>query len=173
MQSLSEFRYINNMQNIRVGIGYDVHAFEKGRNLILGGVKIDHELGLMGHSDADVLVHAIIDALLGASNLGDIGKLFPDTDVKYKGISSIELLKQVYALLLKKNIMIINIDSVVICERPKINDFTDKMKFNISNALSGLSIDRISIKGKTTEKLGFTGRGEGIAAQAVSLINVE
>jgi 2-C-methyl-D-erythritol 2,4-cyclodiphosphate synthase len=160
------------MQNIRVGIGYDVHAFAKGRNLILGGVKIDYEFGLMGHSDADVLVHAIIDALLGAANLGDIGKLFPDTDQKYKGISSIELLKQVNTLLLNKNIKIINIDSVVICEKPKIKDYTDKMKSNISVALCGLSVDRIGIKGTTTEKLGFTGRGEGIAAQAVSLIEL-
>jgi 2-C-methyl-D-erythritol 2,4-cyclodiphosphate synthase len=160
------------MQNIRVGIGYDVHAFAKGRSLILGGVKIDYELGLMGHSDADVLVHAIIDSLLGAANLGDIGKLFPDTDQKYKGISSIELLKHVNTLLQKSNIKIINIDSVVICEKPKIKDFADKMKINISIALGGLSADRIGIKGTTTEKLGFTGRGEGIAAQAVSLIEL-
>ncbi|MBN2401258.1 MAG: 2-C-methyl-D-erythritol 2,4-cyclodiphosphate synthase [Spirochaetes bacterium] len=158
------------MQNIRIGIGYDVHAFAKGRDLILGGVKIDHETGLMGHSDADVLVHAIMDSLLGAANLGDIGKFFPDTDAGYKGISSIELLKQVNALLEKNNIRIINIDSVVICERPKIKDFTDKMKANISTALNGLELNRIGIKGTTTEKLGFTGRGEGIAAQAVSLI---
>jgi 2-C-methyl-D-erythritol 2,4-cyclodiphosphate synthase len=161
------------MQNIRVGIGYDVHAFAKGRSLILGGVKIDYELGLMGHSDADVLVHAIIDSLLGAANFGDIGKLFPDTDSKYKGISSIELLKQVNALLLKKDIKIINIDSVIICEKPKIKYFTEKMKLNISSALNGLSVDRIGIKGTTTEKLGFEGRGEGIAVQAVSLISIE
>jgi 2-C-methyl-D-erythritol 2,4-cyclodiphosphate synthase len=161
------------MQNIRIGIGYDVHAFSKGRSLILGGVKIDHEYGLLGHSDADVLVHAVIDAILGAANLGDIGKLFPDTEDKFKGISSIELLKQVNALLLKKNIVIINIDSVVICESPKIKDFADKMKSNISSALNGLPVDRISIKGKTTEKLGFTGRSEGIAAHAVSLIIIE
>jgi 2-C-methyl-D-erythritol 2,4-cyclodiphosphate synthase len=158
------------MENIRIGTGYDVHAFAKGRDLILGGVKIDYESGLLGHSDADVLVHAIIDSLLGAANLGDIGKLFPDTDNKYKGISSIELLKQVNALLIKKDIQIINIDTIVICERPKIKDFTDKMKLNISASLNGLSVDRIGIKGTTTEKLGFTGRGEGIAAQAVSLV---
>lgn len=160
------------MQNIRIGIGYDVHAFVKGRSLILGGVKIDYKLGLMGHSDADVLVHAIIDSLLGAADLGDIGKLFPDTDSRYKGISSIDLLKQVNALLLKKDIKIINIDSVLICEKPKIKDFTEKMKVNISSALNGLSVDRIGIKGTTTEKLGFEGRGEGIAAQAVSLISI-
>ena len=161
------------MQNIRVGIGYDVHAFAKGRSLILGGVKIDYEQGLMGHSDADVLVHSIIDSLLGAANLGDIGQLFPDTDPKYNGISSIELLNHVNSLLLNKNIKIINIDSVLICERPKIKDFTEKMKLNISGALNGLSVDRIGIKGTTTEKLGFEGRGEGIAAQAISLIIVE
>jgi 2-C-methyl-D-erythritol 2,4-cyclodiphosphate synthase len=161
------------MKNIRIGIGYDVHAFAKGRSLILGGVKIDYDLGLLGHSDADVLIHAIIDSLLGAANLGDIGKLFPDTDAKNKDISSIELLKQVNTLLLKKNIKIINIDSVIICEKPKIKDFTNKMKLNISGALNGLSVDRIGIKGKTTEKLGFTGRGEGIAAQAVSLISIK
>jgi 2-C-methyl-D-erythritol 2,4-cyclodiphosphate synthase len=161
------------MQNIRIGIGYDVHAFVKGRSLILGGVKIDYKLGLLGHSDADVLVHAIIDSLLGAADLGDIGKLFPDTDSRYKGISSIDLLKQVNALLLKKDIKIINIDSVLICEKPKIKDFTKKMKENISIALNGLSIDRIGIKGTTTEKLGFEGRGEGISAQAVSLISIK
>ena len=158
------------MENIRVGTGYDVHAFAEDRDLILGGVKIDYELGLLGHSDADVLVHAIMDSLLGAANLGDIGRNFPDNDNKYKGISSIELLRQVNDLLLKKGITIINIDSVVICERPKIKDYADKMKLNISAALNGLSVDRIGIKGTTTEKLGFTGRGEGIAAQAVSLV---
>ncbi len=160
------------MKNIRIGVGYDVHAFAKGRDLILGGVKIDNELGLLGHSDADVLIHAIIDALLGAAGLGDIGQLFPDTDARYKGISSIELLKQVNSLLLRNSIYIINIDSVVICERPKIKDFADEMRLNISAALNGLSIERIGLKGKTTEKLGFTGRGEGIAAQAVCLINL-
>jgi len=161
------------MNRLRIGIGYDVHAFAEGRDLILGGVKIDYKYGLMGHSDADVLIHAIIDSLLGASNLGDIGKLFPDTDAKYKGISSIELLKKVNSLLLAKNIEIINIDSVVICEKPKIKDNTDKMKSEISIALNKLDVNRIGIKGTTTEKLGFTGRGEGIAAQAVSLIIIQ
>lgn len=161
------------MNRLRIGIGYDVHAFAEGRDLILGGVKIDYKYGLMGHSDADVLIHAIIDSLLGASNLGDIGKLFPDTDKKYKGISSIELLKKVSSLLLSKNIEIINIDSVVICEKPKIKDYTDKMKSEISIALNNLDVNRIGIKGTTTEKLGFTGRGEGIAAQAVSLIIIK
>lgn len=161
------------MNRLRIGIGYDVHAFAEGRDLILGGVKIDYKYGLMGHSDADVLIHAIIDSLLGAGNLGDIGKLFPDTDAKYKDISSIELLKKVNSLLLSKNIEIINIDSVVICEKPKIRDYSDKMKSAISIALNNIDVNRIGIKGTTTEKLGFTGRGEGIAAQAVSLILVK
>jgi 2-C-methyl-D-erythritol 2,4-cyclodiphosphate synthase len=161
------------MQNIRIGIGYDVHAFARDRDLVLGGLRIEHEFGLMGHSDADVLVHAIIDALLGAAALGDIGQHFPDTDPKYKGISSIELLNQVNALLLKKNISIINIDSVIICEKPKIKDYAEKMKLKISAALNGLSVEKIGIKGKTTEKLGFTGRGEGIAAHAVCLLSIE
>jgi 2-C-methyl-D-erythritol 2,4-cyclodiphosphate synthase len=158
------------MEQLRIGIGYDVHAFSEERSLILGGVKFDHELGLLGHSDADVLIHAIIDSLLGAANLGDIGRLFPDTDEKYKNISSIELLKNVSGLLKSKNIKIINIDSVLVCERPKIKDNTDQMKLNISRALDGLDVSRIGIKGKTSEKLGFTGREEGIAAQAVALI---
>ncbi len=161
------------MEGLRIGIGYDVHAFSRERSLILGGVKIDHEFGLMGHSDADVLIHAIIDSLLGAADLGDIGRLFPDTDDRYKDISSIELLKSVDSILLSKNIKIINIDSVLICERPKIIDHTDKMKLNISLALNGLDTGRIGIKGKTAEKLGFTGRGEGIIAQAVSLIMID
>ncbi|MFH0976061.1 MAG: 2-C-methyl-D-erythritol 2,4-cyclodiphosphate synthase [Spirochaetota bacterium] len=158
------------MQNLRIGIGFDVHAFAKGRPLFLGGVKIDYEYGLLGHSDADVLIHAIMDSLLGAANLGDIGRLFPDTDLKYKDISSIELLKNVSTLLREKNIEIINIDSVVICEQPKIKGYIGSMKSAISGALNGLTADRIGIKGTTTEKLGFTGRKEGIAAQAVSLI---
>jgi 2-C-methyl-D-erythritol 2,4-cyclodiphosphate synthase len=158
------------MQNLRIGTGFDVHAFTKGRPLFLGGVKIDYEAGLQGHSDADVLIHAIMDSLLGAANLGDIGRLFPDTDQKYKDISSIELLKKVSALLREKKIEIINIDSVVICEQPKIKSYIDDMKSAISGALNGLAHDRIGIKGTTTEKLGFIGRKEGIAAQAVSLI---
>jgi 2-C-methyl-D-erythritol 2,4-cyclodiphosphate synthase len=161
------------IEGLRIGIGYDVHAFSKDRSLILGGVKIDHEFGLMGHSDADVLIHAIIDSLLGAADLGDIGKHFPDTDNKYKNISSLDLLKHVSGLLQKKNIKIINIDTVLVCERPKIRDHTDQMKQNISLALNGLDTGRIGIKGKTSEKLGFTGREEGIAAQAVSLIMMD
>ncbi len=160
------------MNEQRIGIGFDAHAFAQDRKLILGGVEIQAETGLAGHSDADVLLHAIIDSLLGAANLGDIGKLFPDTDHKYSGVSSLSLLHEVNLILLKNKIKIINIDSIVICERPKISDYAGAMKLNISKALDGLDKDRIGIKGKTTEKLGFPGRREGIAAQAVSLINL-
>ena len=157
------------MENLRIGIGYDVHAFTDNRKLILGGVKIDCR-GLEGHSDADVLIHAIIDSLLGAAGLGDIGRLFPDPE--YKDISSILLLEHVYGLLKTNNIEIINIDSVIICEKPKIIDYSEAMKDNLSKALNGLDIKRIGIKGKTTEGLGFTGRGEGIAVHAVSLVKL-
>ena len=160
------------MRNIRVGTGYDAHPFVQGRDLILGGVKINHEFGLNGHSDADVLVHAVIDSLLGAAGLDDIGSIFPDDEAQYKDISSIVLLKRVNNLLLERNVEIINIDSVLICEKPKIREYIPKMKGNFSGALGGLSYDRIGIKGTTTEKLGFTGREEGIAAQAVSLISI-
>jgi len=159
------------MDNLRIGIGYDVHAFTEERKLVLGGLEIDYK-GLAGHSDADVLVHAIIDSLLGASGLGDIGRIFPDTDPKYKGISSILLLRHVSELLKNNNIEIVNIDSVLVCEKPKITDYSDAMKNNISAALDGLDIKRIGIKGKTTEGLGFAGRGEGIAAHSVSLVKI-
>jgi 2-C-methyl-D-erythritol 2,4-cyclodiphosphate synthase len=160
------------MDNIRIGIGFDVHRFAAGRDLVLGGEKIVHPEGLLGHSDADVLVHSIMDALLGAASLGDIGKLFPDTDGRYRNISSIALLEKVAAILAERNISIINIDSIVICEAPKIAPYTAAMKENISRALGGLATDRIGIKGTTTERLGFTGRGEGIAAQASALIRI-
>jgi len=158
------------MYNIRIGSGFDVHKFVEGRDLMLGGVKIDYHLGLAGHSDADVLVHAIMDALLGASNLGDIGKLFPDSDSSYKNINSLLLLEKVYARLNEKNISIINIDSIVICEAPKILPYINSMKKNISKTLQLSSTDRISIKGTTTEHLGFTGRKEGIAVISNCLI---
>lgn len=160
------------MNNLRVGTGFDVHAFAEKRKLILGGVNIEYKYGLIGHSDADVLVHAVIDSLLGAAGLPDIGILFPDNDEKYRGISSLVLLRNVSEMLIKKNIEIVNIDSVLICEKPKIREYISEMKSNISRSLNGLPADRIGIKGKTTEKLGFTGRGEGIAAQAVSLVIV-
>lgn len=157
---------------IRIGIGYDVHPFAEGRDLILGGERVPAPRGLMGHSDADVLVHAVIDALLGAAGLGDIGRLFPDSDESFRGISSIELLRRVHELLREKRITIVNIDAVVICERPKIAPLAERMKGRISAALGNLPVDRIGIKGKTTEGLGFTGREEGIAAQAAALVSL-
>ena len=155
--------------NIRIGNGFDAHKFSADRKLILGGVHIEHPQGLLGHSDADVLVHAIIDSLLGAASQPDIGQLFPDTDPKYKNISSLELLQETGCILFKIPVQIINIDTVVICESPKISSYIDAMKKNISQSLS-LEPARIGIKGKTTEGLGFTGKGEGIAVMASSLV---
>ena len=155
---------------MRIGHGYDVHKLVKGRKLILGGVNINHEFGLLGHSDADVLVHAIIDSLLGAAALGDIGALFPDTDEKFKNADSIELLKKVCEILEKKNFKIVNIDSTIIAQKPKLKDHVFKMKENIAKACS-IEIDFVSVKATTEESLGFTGREEGISAHAVSLIN--
>lgn len=149
---------------VRIGEGYDVHKLVEGRDLILGGVKIPYEKGLLGHSDADVLLHAIMDSLLGALALGDIGKHFPDNDDKYKGISSILLLKEVKKLI--GNVTINNIDATIICQRPKLRDYIDLMRKNISDALD-IDIDRVSVKATTEEGLGFTGSGEGIAARAI------
>lgn len=163
---------MESVMKLRVGIGFDVHRFCDGRACILGGVDMKYSRGLQGHSDADVLVHAIIDSLLGAADMGDVGRLFPDTDPAYKGISSLRLLEKVHEILSHRGIAIINIDAVVICEEPKILPVVPSMKENISNALGGLPVGRIGIKGTTTEKLGFTGRKEGIAAQAVSLISM-
>jgi 2-C-methyl-D-erythritol 2,4-cyclodiphosphate synthase len=160
------------IDRLRVGTGFDAHAFSEGRRLVLGGVTIDYIKGLAGHSDADVLVHAVIDAILGASGLGDIGVLFPDTDPAYKGISSILLLERVFTLLTQHKVSIINLDSVIICQMPKIAPHVDLMKQRISAALGGLDVSRIGIKGKTTEKLGFTGREEGIAVQTVALVSL-
>ena len=157
--------------DLRVGIGYDVHAFAENRKLVLGGVAIEYPRGLAGHSDADVLVHAIIDALLGAASLGDIGRLFPDTDPALRGADSMGLLGRVYELMTEQGVSIVNIDSVVICEQPKISPHVDAMKVALSRALGGLSVERIGVKGTTTEGLGFTGRREGIAAQAVALVS--
>lgn len=160
------------MTNLRIGNGFDVHAFEPGRDLIIGGIKIPFDKGLAGHSDADVLTHAIIDSLLSPANLGDIGKLFPDTDPAYKNINSILLLEKVYEKFSQAGYQVINIDSIVICDRPKIAQFTELMKETLSKAMKNeISPDAIGIKGKTTEKLGFTGRGEGIAVYTVSLIS--
>ena len=158
------------MLSLRIGNGFDVHKFVENRDLIIGGVKIDYPFGLLGHSDADVLIHAIIDSLLSPANLGDIGKLFPDNDLKYKDANSLELLALVFEKLTKKRIEIINIDATIICEAPKISSHTAEMKKKISEALGFIELDRINIKGTTSEKLGFTGRSEGIAAMANSLI---
>lgn len=155
---------------MRIGTGYDVHKLVEGRDLILGGVTIPYEKGLLGHSDADVLTHALMDALLGAAALGDIGKLFPDNDDSFKGISSIELLRRVKSALDDKGYSLGNADVTVICQKPKLAGYIDEMRVNIAEALNA-EIDRISIKATTTEKLGFTGRGEGIAAEAVCILN--
>ncbi len=151
---------------MRVGLGYDVHKLVEGRDLILGGVKIPFELGLLGHSDADVLLHAIMDALLGAAGLGDIGKHFPDTDPKYKGISSIALLKHVGGLLEENMFIINNIDATVIAQRPKLRPYMDEMEANIAETL-GIERDRINLKATTEEGLGFTGTMQGISSQAI------
>ncbi len=155
--------------DIRVGTGFDAHALVEGRKLFLGGVEIPYEYGLEGHSDADVLIHALMDALLGAAAKGDIGKFFPDCEEAFEGISSLVLLKRVWALLKEDGYSIGNVDVTVICERPKIKDYTEEMRKTLAEALE-TSVDKVSIKGTTTEKMGFTGRGEGIAAEAVCLI---
>lgn len=155
---------------MRIGIGYDVHKFEFGRKLIIGGVEIPYEKGLAGHSDADVLIHTIIDAILGAINKGDIGRLFPDTDDIYKDVDSMLLLKKVEEILSKEGYKIVNIDSIIIAQEPKMMNYIDDMKKNISNILK-IDISCISIKATTTEKLGFEGRKEGISSQAVCLID--
>lgn len=154
---------------MRIGTGYDVHKLVEGRDLILGGIKIPYEKGLLGHSDADVLIHAIMDALVGAAGLGDIGKLFPDTDEAYKGISSIELLKKVKDLLEDKLFVIENIDSTIIAQKPKLISFLPEMAKNIATAL-GIEENRVNVKATTEEGLGFTGAGQGIAANAVCLL---
>ncbi len=151
---------------MRVGMGYDVHKLVEGRKLIMGGVDIPYEKGLLGHSDADVLLHAIMDALLGAAALGDIGKHFPDTDDRYKGISSIELLKHVGKLLDENNYIIENIDATIIAQKPKMRPYIDEMRKNIAAAL-GIDAGKVNVKATTEEGLGFTGSGEGISAQAV------
>jgi len=154
---------------MRIGSGYDVHRLIEERDLILGGVKVPYEKGLLGHSDADVLLHAIMDALLGAAALGDIGKHFPDTDEAYKGISSIELLRQVKALIEDKLYIIENIDATIIAQKPKLASYIPDMKKNIAEAL-GIEEDRVNVKATTEEGLGFTGAELGIAANAVCLL---
>jgi len=157
------------LNNFRTGIGFDVHAFAEGRKLILGGVQIPYEKGLLGHSDADVLLHAICDALLGSLALGDIGKHFPDTDAKYKDANSMELLKNVFGLINSKGYKIGNVDAVVAMQKPKLAPYIDEMRINISTALE-TSLEQISVKATTTEKLGFVGREEGVSSFATVLL---
>ena len=155
---------------MRIGQGYDVHRLVEDRDLFLCGEKIEYELGLLGHSDADVALHALCDALLGACALGDIGKHFPDTDPAYKGISSMLLLKHVYGLVEEKGLSLQNADVTIIAQRPKLLGYIPKMRENVASALE-VDIDAINIKATTTEKLGFEGRGEGISAMAVVLLD--
>lgn len=154
---------------MRIGIGYDVHKFAEDRKLILGGEVVEYHLGLAGHSDADVLVHAIMDAMLGALALGDIGNHFPDTDSEYKGADSLKLMERVNKLILLKGYEVENIDSVIICQKPKLATYIGKMRQNIADVLN-VDVDCIGVKATTTEKLGFEGRGEGISSQAVALL---
>ncbi len=157
------------MTSLRIGHGYDVHRLTEGRALILGGVEIPYEKGLLGHSDADVLTHAVMDALLGAAALGDIGRLFPDSDAEFEGISSIELLKHVKTHLTAAGFDIVNLDATVLAQAPKLAPHREQMRGNIAAAL-GLPVSRVSVKATTEEGLGFTGSGEGIAAHAVALL---
>jgi len=154
---------------MRVGLGYDVHAFQRGRKLVLGGVKIDHPLGLAGHSDADVLVHAVMDAILGACGLGDIGIHFPESDMRYKDISSLTLLDEVRKKMEEKGFSIMNLDSILIMQNPKVSPYIEDMKKNIADTLKMNEAD-INIKATTTEGLGFCGREEGIAAKCIVLL---
>lgn len=154
---------------MRVGMGYDVHKLTEGRDLILGGVTIPWEKGLLGHSDADVLIHAVMDALLGAAALGDIGRHFPDTDPAYKGISSLNLLEHVMCLLNRNGFSVGNVDAVIIAQKPKMAPHIPQMRKNLAEAM-GLPEDRVNVKATTEEGLGFTGSGEGIASQAVCLL---
>ncbi len=157
---------------MKVGIGYDVHALTENRKLIIGGVNIPYEKGLYGHSDADVLIHAIMDSLLGAMGKGDIGKLFPDTDSKYKDSDSRILLRNIYELMDDNNFRVGNIDSVIIAQKPKMAPYIEEMKKNIADDLK-TDISNINIKATTTENLGFEGRGEGIAAKCICLLETK
>ena len=158
-----------NNNDMRIGMGYDVHKLTEGRKLIIGGVEIPYEKGLLGHSDADVLLHAIMDALLGAAALGDIGKHFPDTDPAYKGISSLKLLEHVGALLEEHYFLIENIDATIIAQAPKMRPFIDTMRKNIADTLH-IDLSQVNVKATTEEGLGFTGSGEGISSQAICLL---
>lgn len=154
---------------MRIGMGYDVHRLVEGRRLIMGGVEIPYDKGLLGHSDADVLLHAIMDALLGAAALGDIGKHFPDTAPAYQGISSVELLKRVGELLVENHFLIENIDATIIAQAPKMRPYIDRMRENIAAALE-IETEQVNVKATTEEGLGFTGTGEGISSQAVCML---
>lgn len=156
----------------RIGLGYDVHAFAEGRRLVLGGVEIPHDKGLDGHSDADVLVHAIMDAIVGAMRAGDIGKLFPDTDPAYKDADSVKLLERVGALAREQGYSIEDIDSVVMLQEPKMSPYREQMRANIAAALR-IPVDNVGVKATTTEHLGYEGRGEGASAQAICLLSHE
>ena len=160
------------MTNLRVGHGYDVHRLKTGRTLILGGVTIPNDLGLDGHSDADVLTHAIMDALLGAAAAGDIGKLFPDNDEAFRGISSLELLRRVKLHLAEKSYKIVNVDATIIAQAPKLSPYRETMRENLAKVME-MDVEQVSVKATTEEHLGFTGKGEGIAAHAVCLIEWE
>ncbi len=157
---------------IKIGHGYDVHRLVEDRKFILGGVIIPYNMGLLGHSDADVVIHAVIDSLLGAAGMGDIGCIFPDTDEKYKGISSRELLKYVYKLLIDINYSIGNIDITIIIQKPYLKPYVDLMKKNISEDLN-MNIGDLNIKATTEEKMGFTGREEGVSCHAVCILNID
>ena len=160
------------MTNLRVGHGYDVHRLKTGRVLILGGVTIPYDLGLDGHSDADVLTHAIMDALLGAAAAGDIGKLFPDNDEAFRGISSLELLRRIKLHLAEKNYKIVNVDATIIAQAPKLAPYREEMRENLARVME-VDVEQVSVKATTEEHLGFTGSGEGIAAHAICLIERE
>ena len=160
------------MTNLRIGHGYDVHRLKTERALILGGVTIPYDLGLDGHSDADVLTHAIMDALLGAAAAGDIGKLFPDNDEAFRGISSLELLRRVKQHLEEKNYKIVNVDATIVAQAPKLSPYRETMRENLAKVME-VDVEQVSVKATTEEHLGFTGRGEGIAAHAICLIERE
>jgi 2-C-methyl-D-erythritol 2,4-cyclodiphosphate synthase len=155
---------------MKTGIGFDVHSLKEGRKLILGGVEIEYKKGLVGHSDADVLVHAVMDAILGACGLGDIGMHFPDSDMRYRDISSLKLLAEVRKMMEDKGFKIENIDTILILQEPKVFKYFNRMRTNIAGILD-IDISRINLKATTTERLGFCGRGEGIAAQSIALLN--
>lgn len=157
------------MTDLRIGHGYDVHRLTAGRRLVIGGAEIPWENGLLGHSDADVLTHAVMDALCGAAKIGDIGKLFPDTDPRYAGISSVELLRQVAALLTEDGWTVVNIDATLLAQAPRVGPYRREMEENLAAAM-GIEADRVNVKATTEEGLGFTGDGSGMAAHAVALI---